>query len=142
MPNTLRPSPYYWRYDGVQVEGELRLPLSSTALAPSLGTGSKRWNPLLGREETWNGSEWIATGNNTSGVIMGTYSVNGDGLTSSFSWPHLLGFDPSGTGYTIDPKSSIAQGIYSKNADSTHFYVTYDICPVGTLTYHWTVKQQ
>jgi len=75
-----------------------------------------------------------------SDIVDGTYTTTGNGLTAQFSWLHGLGFNPTSTGFIIDPISAAAQGIYSKSADSLRFYVNYDICPVGTLTYNTTVK--
>jgi|SRR6187551_946089 len=76
----------------------------------------------------------------SSDIIDGTYTTTGDGFTAQFSWLHGLGFNPTATGFIIDPISAAAQGIYSKSADSLRFYVNYDVCPVGTLTYNTTVK--
>lgn len=74
-------------------------------------------------------------------IVTGTITLTGDGLTSQFSWAHGLGYNPTSAGYSIDPITPAAQGIYSKSADATNFYVNYDVCPVGTLTFNTIAKQ-
>jgi hypothetical protein len=137
----LRTSPYYWKYDGAQIEGEFRPPLATGATAPDLGKGAQRANPTTGAPEYWDGTEWKATGEGVGGdTVSGTYSTTGNGLTAVFTWPHGLGFNPTSTGFTIDPRTPAAQGIYQKTADATDFNVYYDICPIGSLIFNTTAK--
>lgn len=122
--------------------GELKIPIDNSPGGPAIGAGVIRLNSDTLVQEYWDGSAWISTSGGGSGdTISGTYTTTGDGLTSSFFWAHDLAFDPTTTGYTIDPVTASAQGIYSKSADATNFYVNCDICPIGTVTYNWTAKQ-
>lgn len=135
-------SEYYQFPKAMEVLGELRVPNSNSESGPGvIGIGAIRWNPTTSRNQSWNGTEWVDIGTGTSGIIIGTKTITADGLTDSFSWNHDLGFDPTISGFTIDPISQPAQGIYSKSADATKFYVTYDICPVGDLIFNTTAKK-
>lgn len=71
-----------------------------------------------------------------TGSVSGSYTTTGDGRTSTFSWLHNLGYDPSSK-FFIDPETEAAQGIVGKDANATHFIVTYDVCPIGLLKWNF-----
>lgn len=125
----------------INAKNEFNAPHGNASTAPELGEGSIRWNPDTKKQEVYDGTAWVATGTGTGGdTVTGTYTTTGDGKTASFAWPHGLGFNPTATGFTIDPVTTAAQGPILKSADSTNFTVYYDIRPKGTLTFNTTAK--
>jgi len=124
----------------IKVDGEVVLPRSASATAASLA-GAFRYNPAIELPQYFDGVVWQNVGTGGGGgdtIITGTATVTGDGLTSQFLIPHMQGVVP--TDYTIDPITPAAQGIYSKDVDATNFIINYDVSPIGTMTFNFTMK--
>lgn len=124
--------------------GGLYVPSLANITDPPLDQGKPAIGVYNNNIYNWDVTNqvWKQSGSDATGdTVSGTYTVVGDGTTSSFSWAHGLGFNPTASGFTIDPVTAPAQGIFNKAADGTSFTVYYDVCPVGTLKFNWTAKQ-
>ncbi len=127
--------------NSVEVKDNFYIPILPNIVDPPTDNTIAAIGYYNNTQYTWNITEqaWKETG--PGDTISGTETIVADGSDSVFAWAHGLGFDPTTTGYTIDPQTAESQGIYSKSADGTEFTVTYDVCPVGTLIFNWTAKQ-
>lgn len=135
-------------HDRIYADKDLFIPVLTDSISPgTIDPPFDNSKPAIGSfngiQYKWNEvtQEWIESGGSGTGdTLSDTHTVLGDGTTSTFTWLHGLGFDPSSTGFTIDPRTLPAQGIFQKSANATHFTVSYDVCPIGTLIFTTTAK--
>lgn len=122
----------------LQVDEELVMPRDDSS-DPATLAGAIRYNDVATVPEYFDGTNWVPWGGGGGGdIIIGTFTTTGDGFTIQFLIPHGLGVAP--TKFIIDPTTPAAQGIYSTAADATNLIINYDVAPLGTLTYNYTIE--
>ncbi len=90
--------------------------------------------PTIGQILTWDGTKWVP-----GGLASGTYTTNGNGVTTAFVVTHGQGFAPSQV--LISPNKADSWEKHWVSAhNSTTFTITFDVAPssgTNNVSFDW-----